>query len=124
MMADRPRNLVVPFLGRLSHGERDSSHFTELEAEIIGLFDQMRGRMLRYALSFGLPIADAEEILQEAFLALYQHLLRGRPRDSLSGWLFRVTHNLSLKRRFVITRAAGAHGKPRDQFDCRSAAES
>ena len=107
-MAGRPRSLVLPFLGRLGHGERDSSHFTELEDEIIGLFDQMRGRILRYALSFGLPVADAEEILQEAFLALYQHLLRGRPRDSLSGWLFRVTHNLSLKRRFVITRAAAS----------------
>jgi RNA polymerase sigma-70 factor (ECF subfamily) len=106
-MADRPRSLVLPFLGRLGHGERDSSRFTELEAEIIGLFDQMRGRILRYALSFGLPVSDAEEILQEAFLALYQHLLRGRSRDSLSAWLFRVTHNLSLKRRFVITRAAG-----------------
>jgi len=105
-MADRPRNLVLPFFGRLGYEERDSSHFTELEVEVIGLFDQMRGRILRYALSFGLPIADAEEILQEAFLALYQHLLRGRSRDGLPAWLFRVTHNLSLKRRIVMTRAA------------------
>ena len=105
-MADRPRNLVLPFFGRLGYEERDSSHFTELEVEVIGLFDQMRGRILRYALSFGLPVADAEEILQEAFLALYQHLLRGRSRDGLPAWLFRVTHNLSLKRRIVMTRAA------------------
>ena len=104
-MIGRPRSLVFPFLGRLGYEERDSSH-TELEDEVIGLFDQMRGRILRYALSFGLPIADAEEILQEAFLALYQHLLRGRSRNGLAGWLFRVTHNLSLKRRIVITRAA------------------
>src|SRR5690348_2202404 len=107
-MAGRPRSLVLPFLGRFGHEERVSSHFTELEAGIIGLFDQMRGRILRYALSFGLPIADAEEILQETFLALHRHLLRGRSRDSLPGWLFRVTHNLSLKRRLVITRAAAS----------------
>ncbi len=68
----------------------------------------MRDRILRYALSFGLPVADAEEVLQETFLALYQHLLRERSRDSLSGWLFRVTHNLSLKRRIAITRTAGS----------------
>lgn len=107
-MADRPRSLVLPFLSRLGHGERDSSHLSELEAETIGLFDQMRDRILRYALSFGLPVADAEEVLQETFLALYQHLLRERSRDSLSGWLFRVTHNLSLKRRIAITRTAGS----------------
>lgn len=103
-MADRPRTLAIPFLGRLALRESEPSEFTALEAEVIGLFDRMRGRILRYALSFGLPIADAEEILQDVFLALHQHLLRGRPRDGLPGWLFRVTHNLSLKRRLVLAR--------------------
>jgi RNA polymerase sigma-70 factor (ECF subfamily) len=106
-MAGRPRSLVFPLLGRLRHEERDASRPSELENEIIGLFDQMRGRILRYALSFGLPVTDAEEVLQEAFLALHQHLLRGKSRDSLPGWLFRVTHNLSLKRRSVIARTSG-----------------
>jgi len=107
-MAGRPRSLVLPFLGRLGQAERDSCPSTGLEDEIIGLFDEMRGRILRYALSFGLPVADAEEILQEAFLALHQHLLRGRSRDGLSGWLFRVTHNLSLKRRMAMTRVTAS----------------
>jgi RNA polymerase sigma-70 factor (ECF subfamily) len=105
-MAGRPRSLVLPFLGRFGHEATASSQPTELEDEIIGLFDHIRGRILRYALSFGLPIADAEEIVQEAFLALHQHLLRGKSKDALIGWLFRVTHNLSLKRRLVSTRAA------------------
>ncbi|MEO8592390.1 MAG: sigma-70 family RNA polymerase sigma factor [Candidatus Solibacter sp.] len=105
-MAGDPRSLVLPFLGRLVQGKRASSPFTELEAEIIGLFDQMRGRILRYSLSFGLPVADAEEIVQEAFLALYRHLLRERSREGLTAWLFRVTHNLSLKRRAAIARSA------------------
>lgn len=120
-MAGRPRSLTLPFLGRLGQSERNSSQLTELEAEIIGLFDQMRGRILRYALSFGLPVADAEEILQEAFLALHQHLLRGRSRSSLSGWLFRVTHNLSLKRRLVITRTAGPMTEDAQQESLRIA---
>ena len=75
---------------------------TELEVEIVGLFDQMRGRILRYALSFGLQVPDAEEVVQDVFLALYQHLSHGKPREGLYGWLFRVTHNLSLKRRLAI----------------------
>jgi RNA polymerase sigma-70 factor (ECF subfamily) len=39
-------------------------------------------------------------VLQEVFLSLFQHLDRGKPRDNLRGWLFRVAHNLGLKRRY------------------------
>lgn len=97
-MAGHARTAALPLLGRLSYGE--SAHrTTELEAEVVALFDCMRARILRYVLSFGLPIADAEEIVQDVFLALYQHLAGGRSRDAIHGWLFRVAHNLSLKRR-------------------------
>jgi len=47
----------------------------------------------------GLPAADAEEVVQDVFLALYQHLRSGKPRTSIRAWVFRVAHNLSLKRR-------------------------
>jgi len=70
-----------------------------LEEEVVDLFDQFRDRLLRYALSFGLSIEDGEEIVQEVFMALFQHLQRGKPRQNLSGWVFRVTHNLALKQR-------------------------
>jgi len=77
---------------------------SELENEIIGLFDEFRTRLLRYALSFGLSEHDGEEIIQEVFLSLYRHLQLGRSRKNLRGWLFRVVHNLSLKQRHA------AHG--------------
>ncbi len=35
-------------------------------------------------------------------LALFRHLQLGRPRTNLNGWLFRVAHNLALKRRTTI----------------------
>jgi RNA polymerase sigma-70 factor (ECF subfamily) len=70
-----------------------------LEEEVVNLFDQFRDRLLRYTLSYGLSIQDGEEIVQEVFLALFQHLQRGKPRQNLRGWLFRVTHNLALKQR-------------------------
>jgi RNA polymerase sigma-70 factor (ECF subfamily) len=63
------------------------------------LFDEMRRPLLRYLASFTLPQADAEEIVQECFLALFQHLRRGKARHNLKGWLFRVAHNLALRRR-------------------------
>jgi RNA polymerase sigma-70 factor (ECF subfamily) len=70
-----------------------------LEHEIIGLFDLLRAPLLRYAISLGLSVHDGEDIIQEVFLALFHHLKAGRPQSHLRGWVFRVTHNLALKRR-------------------------
>jgi RNA polymerase sigma-70 factor (ECF subfamily) len=85
----------------LSHaaGERTSDSSFALEQEVLCLFDSLRGRLLRYATSFGLSLHDGEDVIQETFLALFRHLLLGRSRENLHGWLFRVTHNLALKRR-------------------------
>lgn len=68
-----------------------------LEVEVVGLFDQVRDRLLRYILSFGVSIDDGEEIVQDVFLLLFRHLQLGRPRTNLQGWVFRVAHNLALK---------------------------
>ena len=75
-----------------------------LEQEILELFDEFRLPLLRYLSSFGLPLADCEEVLQEVFLSLFQHLQRGKSRENLRGWLFRVAHNLALKRRYRAGR--------------------
>lgn len=72
---------------------------SELEREIIHLFDCFRSPLFRYALSFGLSPQDAEEVIQEVFLSLFRHLHLGRSRRSLRGWIFRVAHNLALKKR-------------------------
>jgi len=69
-----------------------------LEAEVVALFDQLRVPLLRYLATLGLPVQDSEEIVQEAFLALFEHLRRGKPHEHLRGWMFRVAHNLGLKR--------------------------
>ena len=68
-----------------------------LEDEVTGLFEQLRDPLFRYLLSFGLSVQDGEEIIQEVFLALFQHLKNGKPRYNLRGWVFRVGHNLALK---------------------------
>jgi RNA polymerase sigma-70 factor (ECF subfamily) len=73
---------------------------TQLEQDVIALFDDFRERLLRYLSGLGLPIPDGEEIVQEVFLSLFQHLQRGKSRHNLRGWLFRVAHNLGLRRRY------------------------
>ncbi len=75
-----------------------------LAHEVVSLFDQFRDPLLRYLLALGLPIEDGEEVIQEVFLCLFQHLQRGKPRTNLRGWLFRVAHNLGLKRRSTTRR--------------------
>ena len=80
-----------------------------LEEEVVALFDQFHAPLLGYLSSFGLILGDREEVLQEVFLSLFQHLDRGKPRDNLRGWLFRVAHNLGLKRRCSARRAFQTH---------------
>jgi RNA polymerase sigma-70 factor (ECF subfamily) len=69
-----------------------------LEQEVVALFDCLRDRLLRYIIAIGVSAPDGEEVIQETFLALFQHLQAGKSRQNLQGWLFRVAHNLALKR--------------------------
>ena len=84
---------------------------SRVEEEVMELFDEFRNPLLRYSLSLGVSIHDAEEVIQEVFLALFRHLCLDRSRKNLRGWLFRVTHNLALKQRIAnqtsLQRTAG-----------------
>lgn len=63
------------------------------------MFEELRDRLLRYLLALGLSAHDGEEIIQESFLLLFQHLRQGKSRENLRGWVFRVARNLALKQR-------------------------
>ncbi len=81
---------------------------TPLEVEVTSLFDQLRVPVLRYLSSFGLAAQDSEEVAQEVFLALFMHLRAGKPRTNLQAWIFRVAHNLGLKRCLLNRKEAAA----------------
>jgi len=81
--------------------------------EVLALFERHRAGLLRYLLTFRIPVADGEEIVQEVFLALFDHLRKGRPRENLDGWVFRVAHNLALKRYARAQREAAVEGPER-----------
>jgi RNA polymerase sigma-70 factor, ECF subfamily len=68
-----------------------------LEDEVVSLFDELRDRLLHYLLCLGVQMHDGEEIVQESFLLLFQHLQLGKSRENLRGWLFRVVRNLAYK---------------------------
>ena len=98
-MSEQPSEsaLRLPRHGAIE-ATRDSPP-SPLVEEVVGLFDQLRDRLLRYVISFGLTVQDGEDIVQEVFLALFRHLQQGRSRRNLRAWTFRVAHNQALKRR-------------------------
>lgn len=79
--------------------ENNSETAASLEAEVTALFEEYRGPVLRFLLSVDLPIADSEEIVQEVFLALFQHLRANKPRHNLRAWIFAVANNLGRRAR-------------------------
>jgi RNA polymerase sigma-70 factor (ECF subfamily) len=96
MAADNPNSLTgFPLVSAAAESTRPS----RLEDEVVALFDQLRAPVLRYLRSFGIAVPDAEEIVQEVFLALFQHLRQKKSRANLQGWVFRVAHNSALKQR-------------------------
>jgi RNA polymerase sigma-70 factor, ECF subfamily len=82
-----------------------SAKSSETEQEVMELFEQFRTPLLRYTLSFEIPLHDAEEVVQETFLSLFRHLQRGKSRRNLRAWIFRVAHNLALKQLYANRRS-------------------
>jgi len=81
---------------------------TPLEIEVTDLFDQLRAPLLRYLSAFGLSAQDSEEVVQEVFLALFLHLRSDKPRTNIQAWIFRVAHNLGLKRFHAVRKTSAA----------------
>ncbi len=95
-MTDLPQSRILAASANLAVPAHQPS---PLEGEVVALFDRLRNPLLRYLLTFrSLAVQDCEEIVQETFLALFQHLQRGGARQNLAAWLFRVAHNMGLKR--------------------------
>jgi len=97
-MADHPQKAALSLAFTTAVADAPAAVTPDLEAEVVQLFEQLRDPMLRYLLCVGLTVHDGEEIVQESFIALFQHLRRGKSRVNLRGWLFRVAHNLAMKR--------------------------
>lgn len=72
---------------------QEGQRILKLEGQITQLFDGLRKPVYRYLLCLGVSPPEADEVIQETFLRLYQHLHAGGREDNLRGWVFRVAHN-------------------------------
>lgn len=72
---------------------------TPSRAQFEALYNERRTEIYRYILSLRLPPADAQELVQEAFLRLFQAIEAGTSIGNPRAWLFRVAHNLAVDER-------------------------
>jgi len=74
---------------------RDETGESKQKAAIVALYDELRPSLYGNLICLGLTPQEADDIIQEAFLNLFQHLETGAKVNHPRRWIFRVTPNLS-----------------------------
>lgn len=88
-----------------------------LARSIVELYTMHGANLHRYLLLTGSRPADADDLVQEAFLRLYQYLRDGKQLEEPKAWLIRVLQNLRTDRARIESRygaligAAIRHGQ-------------
>jgi RNA polymerase sigma-70 factor (ECF subfamily) len=67
-------------------------------SEATALYRELRKPLLRYLVGLGLSPDEAQDLVQDAFLSLHQHLSAGGSQENIRSWLFRVAHNAARNR--------------------------
>jgi len=80
-------------------GEHALTAAPSVRDEVLQLFDAHAQAVRRYVRSCGVSPDVADDIVQETFVALFQHLRKGGGREHLRGWVMQVGYRLALKHR-------------------------
>jgi len=94
-MAADGRDGTGQIVGASAFSGTDHIHPTK-EEEAIALYDRMRPSLLTYLAGVGLSISEAEDVIHESFIRLFDRLNQKYDRQKLPGWIFRVAHNLAM----------------------------
>lgn len=65
---------------------------------VLAQYDREHMALRRYVAYLGLDSDAAHDVVQEAFVRLYEHLSSSGDRTNLRAWLYRVVHNLARNR--------------------------
>ncbi|MEQ1898710.1 MAG: sigma-70 family RNA polymerase sigma factor [Vicinamibacterales bacterium] len=88
----------------LSRGAARTHDTRDIQSQVLQLFDACAPGLHRYVRACGLPPEAAEDVVQEAFLALFRHLCRDGGTENLRGWLVQVCYRQALKQRTRLAR--------------------
>ncbi len=83
----------------------DQRKSQELEETLVELYASMRPSLIGYAYQVVGSTGDSEDLVQVAFLKLFDHLKRNAKILNVRSWLYRVVHNLAIDH----IRRRGAH---------------
>jgi RNA polymerase sigma-70 factor, ECF subfamily len=67
---------------------------TSLRRLVLEHYDREHVAIRRYLSFLNVSAETAQDIVQESFLRLHEHLLANGDRSNLRAWLYRVAHNL------------------------------
>jgi RNA polymerase sigma-70 factor (ECF subfamily) len=79
--------------------------------EATTLYRELRKPLLRYLVCLGLTADEAQDVVQDTFVGLHQHLAAGGSQENICSWLFRVAHNAARDRQNSYQRR---HSAPLD----------
>ncbi len=80
-----------------SFREADSRRMTErVEQTVVELYESVRPSLLGYVCQLVGSTSEAEDLVQVAFLKVFDQLRRGSQILNLRSWLYRVVHNLAI----------------------------
>lgn len=117
----REHALPVPFELQLDTAALRRSG--QLEGVVADLYQQMRVPVTGYAFQVVGSRQEAEDLVQLAFLRLWDALQQDQPIRNIRSWIYRVVHNLAID----ATRRASveqAHERREAQRQVRSAQSS
>jgi RNA polymerase sigma-70 factor (ECF subfamily) len=102
---NRERTLPVPFELHLDTAALRRAG--QLEVAVADLYSRMRLPVTGYVYQLTGSTQDAEDIVQVAFLRIWDELQQDREIKNIRSWIFRVVHNLAIDygRRAGVKRA-------------------
>jgi RNA polymerase sigma-70 factor (ECF subfamily) len=91
---------------------RDEGGASGQRSQIVELYDELRPSLFGYLISLGLTAAEADDMIQDAFVRLVRFLQSGGELKSPRSWIFRVARNaafnLQKRERRLISSDEGA----------------
>src|ERR1700693_2214097 len=84
------------------------SGFATDTCEATTLYRELRKPLLRYLVCLGLSADEAQDVVQDTFVGLHQHLAAGGSQENICSWLFRVAHNAARDRQSSYQRRHSA----------------
>jgi RNA polymerase sigma-70 factor, ECF subfamily len=79
-----------------SPADRRGESAPKLEDHLIEVFRELSVPVFWYLIRIGLRPEEAEDIVQEVFLRLFQRLHERGEQGQMRRWIFRVAHNLAI----------------------------